>query len=144
MLRECTEPIVNLWGAPLLAIKILLRSLNWGIYTSIGCLGSIIWPRTTWGTTNTTKNISTRISKNLYELIETMSKYTPRLVQLLEGSDDFSLLNNLQGKYQTYYKYDLYGAWLSFLLVFDDGTDFSFCCQNGMVAHTSKHSFRKS
>jgi hypothetical protein len=50
---------------------------------------------------NTTQNISTRRSKKLYELREKMSKYTPKSVQLLEGSDDFPLPIHLQSKYQT-------------------------------------------
>ena len=40
---------------------------------------------------NTTQNICTRRSIKLYELREKKSKYTPKLVQLLEGSDDFPL-----------------------------------------------------
>ena len=48
---------------------------------------------------NTTQNISTRRSKMLYALREKMSKYTPRLVQLLEGNDEFPLHINLQTKY---------------------------------------------
>jgi hypothetical protein len=70
----------------------------------------------------------------LYELRETMSKYTPRSVQLLEGSDDFSLLVHLQSKYQTCYNHALYGAWLSSLPVPNVGTKFSFCGNNYMIS----------
>ena len=52
---------------------------------------------------NGTQKISTRRFKKFHELREKLSKYTPRFVQLLEGSDDFSLPMNLQSKYQTSY-----------------------------------------
>ena len=51
------------------------------------------------GDINTTQNIPTRRSKNLYELKAKMSKYTSKSVQLLEGSNDFSLPIHLQSKY---------------------------------------------
>lgn len=57
---------------------------------------------------NTTQNIYTRRSKKLYELREKMFKYTPKSIQLLEGSDDFPLLIHLQSKYQTSYNRTLY------------------------------------
>jgi hypothetical protein len=52
---------------------------------------------------NTIQNITTRRSKTLYELREKMSKYTPKFIQLLEGSNDFPLPIHLQSKYQTSY-----------------------------------------
>jgi hypothetical protein len=83
---------------------------------------------------NTTQNISTRRSKKLYELREKMSKYTPKFVQLLEGSDDFPLPIHLQSKYQTYYNRSLYGAWSSSMHVPDVGTKFSFCGNSYMIS----------
>ena len=47
----------------------------------------------------TTQNICTRRSKMFYELREKMSKYTPKLVKLLEGIDDLPLHIHLQSKY---------------------------------------------
>jgi hypothetical protein len=44
---------------------------------------------------HTNQNISTMRSKRLYELRATISKYTPRLVQLLDGSGDLSLPTHL-------------------------------------------------
>ena len=75
---------------------------------------------------NVTQPISIRRSKKLHELREKMSMYTPRSVQLLEGSDDFSFPMNFQNKYQTSYNHALYGAWTSSLLVPDVGTRFFF------------------
>jgi len=59
---------------------------------------------------DTTQNISTRIFKKLYTMRPKLSKYTPRLVQLLDDSDDFSPLVHMQGKYQTCYNCTLYNA----------------------------------
>jgi hypothetical protein len=53
---------------------------------------------------NISQNISTRRSKNLYELTVKMSKYKTKFVQMLEGSDDFRLPIHLQSKYQICYK----------------------------------------
>jgi hypothetical protein len=50
---------------------------------------------------DTTQNITTRRSENLYDLREKMFKHTPKFVQLLEGSDDFPLAIHLQSKFQT-------------------------------------------
>ena len=83
---------------------------------------------------NTTQNICTRISKKLYELREKMSKYTPKLVQLLEGSNDFPHPIHMQSKYQTSYNHALYGGWPSYMLVLDVGTEFSFCGNSYMIS----------
>jgi hypothetical protein len=48
---------------------------------------------------NTTQNITTRRSKKVYERRVKKSKYTPKFVQLLEGSVDFPLPIHLQSKY---------------------------------------------
>ena len=45
---------------------------------------------------------------------------------MLKGSNDLSLLVNLQTKYQTFYNRTLYGAWSSSLPVPDVGNEFSF------------------
>jgi hypothetical protein len=82
---------------------------------------------------NTTQNITTRISKRLYELREKMSKYTPNSIQLLEGSDDFPLPIHLQSKYQTCYNRDLYDARSLSMHVTDVGTKFSFCVNSYMI-----------
>ena len=66
-----------------------------------------------------------------------MSEYTPRSVQLLEGSDDFSLPVNLQSKYRTSYNHVLYGAWSSSLLVLDVGTEFSFSGYHFMISKSN-------
>ena len=55
-----------------------------------------------------------------------MSKFTPKLVQLLEGTDDFPLPINLQSKYQTYYSCTLYGALSSSMPLPDVETKFHF------------------
>jgi hypothetical protein len=83
---------------------------------------------------NTTQNITTRISKKLYELRVKMSKYTPKYVQLLEGSDNFPLPIHLQCKYQTCYNRSLYGAWPSSMHVPDVGTKFFFCGNSYMIS----------
>jgi hypothetical protein len=83
---------------------------------------------------NTTQNISTRKSKKLYELREKMSKHRPKYVQLLQGSNDISLLIHLQSKYQIYYNRGLYGAWPSFMPMPNVGTTLSFCSNNYMIA----------
>jgi len=83
---------------------------------------------------NTTQNISTRRSKKLYELRAKMSKYTPKYVQLLEGSNDFPLHAHLQSKYQTCYNQSLYGAWPSSMPMHDIRTEFSFCGNSYMIA----------
>jgi hypothetical protein len=62
-----------------------------------------------------------------------MSKYTPRFIKLLVGSDDFSLLIYLQRKYQTYYTFTLYGTCMFSLLVPNIGIEFSFCGNNYMI-----------
>ena len=63
-----------------------------------------------------------------------MSKYTTKLVQLLEGSNDFPLPIHIQSKYQTYYNRALYGSWPSSMLVLDVRTKFSFCGNSYMIA----------
>ena len=83
---------------------------------------------------NTTQNISTRRSKKLYELREKMSKYTPKSIQLLEGSDEFPRPIHLQSKYQTCYNWALYGAWASSMHVPDVGTKFYFCGNSYMIS----------
>jgi hypothetical protein len=70
----------------------------------------------------------------LYELRTKISKYTPKSVQLLEGSDDFPLPIHMQTKYQTCYNHALYGAWPSSMSVPDVGTRFSFCGNSYMIA----------
>ena len=75
---------------------------------------------------NVTQPISIRRSKKLHELREKLSNYTSMSIQLLEGRDHFSLLVNLQSKYQTSYNHSLYGAWSSSLPVHDVGIEFSF------------------
>ena len=58
---------------------------------------------------------------------EKMSKYTPKSVQLLEGSNDFPLPIHLQSKYQTCYDHALYGAWKFFIPMPNVGSiEFSF------------------
>ena len=54
-----------------------------------------------------------------------------------EGSGNFSILVNLQHKYQTSYNYALYGAWPSSLHVPDVGTKFSFCGNHFMIAKSN-------
>ena len=54
-------------------------------------------------------------------------------VQLLEGSDDFSLPVNFQSKYQTSYNRALYGVWSTSLHVPDVGTKLSFCVNRFMI-----------
>jgi hypothetical protein len=83
---------------------------------------------------NTTQNITTRRSKKLYELREKISKYTPKFVQLLEGSDDFPLPIHLQSKYQPCYNQALYGVWSSSMHVPDVVTKFSFCGNSYMIS----------
>jgi hypothetical protein len=83
---------------------------------------------------NTTQNITTMRSKKLYELKAKMSKYTPKFVQLLEGSDDLPLPIHLQSKYQTCYNRAFYDAWPSSMLVPDVGTKFSFCGNSYMIS----------
>ena len=63
-----------------------------------------------------------------------MSKYTPKSVQLLEGSEDFPLPIHLQSKYQTSYNHTLNGGCLSSILVPYVGTEFSFCGNNYMIS----------
>lgn len=64
-----------------------------------------------------------------------MSKYTPRLVQLLEGTNDFPLSLHMQSKYQTCYKCTLYhGVWSPSMFVPNVGTRFSFCGNSYMIA----------
>jgi hypothetical protein len=82
---------------------------------------------------NTTQNISTRRSKKLYELRAKMFKYTPKSIQLLEGSDDFPLPIHLLTKYQTYYNQALYGTWSSSIHVLNVETKFSFCGNSYMI-----------
>jgi hypothetical protein len=83
---------------------------------------------------DTTENISTRRSKKLYEITVKMSKYTPRSFQLLEGSNEFSLLVHVYSKYQTCYNHTLYGGWPFSLPVPDVGIELSFCGNNYMIA----------
>ena len=54
-------------------------------------------------------------------------------IQLLEGTNDFSLPVNLQMKYQTSNNCALYGTWSSSLLMPDVGTKFSFCGNSFMI-----------
>ena len=75
----------------------------------------------------------------MYKLKAKMSKYTPKSVQSLEGSDDFPLPIHVQSKYQTCYNRALYGAWLSSMLVPDVGTDFSFCGNSYMITKSNRH-----
>ena len=75
---------------------------------------------------NTTQNISMKRSKNLYEVREKISKYTPRLVQLFEVSDDLPLPVHLQSKYQKWYNHVLYGDWPYSMHVPNVGTKPSF------------------
>ena len=58
-------------------------------------------------------------------------------IQLLVGSNDFSLPLNLQRKYQTSYNFFLYGAWMSSLPVPDVGTKFSFCGNCFMIVKSN-------
>ena len=83
---------------------------------------------------NTTQIISTRTSKTLYELRETISKYTPKLVQLLEGSDEFPLPIHMQSKYKTFYNHTLYGVWSSSMHVPNVRTKFPFFGNSYMIA----------
>ena len=62
-----------------------------------------------------------------------MSKYKQRFVQLLEGSDNFSLHMYFQIKYQTCCNCVLYGAWSSCLPVPHVGTELSFYGNNFMI-----------
>ena len=55
--------------------------------------------------------------QNLYDPTTIMSKYTTRLAQLLECSNNVSLLVQIQNKYQTCYNSTLYFSWLPSLLV---------------------------
>ena len=59
----------------------------------------------------------------MYELRAKMSKYTPNLVQLLEGSDEFYLPLHLQSKYQTSCNHALYGVCPSSLHVPNVGNE---------------------
>ena len=70
----------------------------------------------------------------MYELRAKISKYTPKSVQLLEGSNDFLIPIHLQSKYQTCYNYTLYGARSSSMHVPDIGPKFSFCGNSYMIA----------
>ena len=70
----------------------------------------------------------------MYELRAKMSKYTPKSIQLLEGSNDIPLLIHLQSKYQTSYNHALYGSWWYSMPVPNVGTKFSFCGNSYMVA----------
>jgi hypothetical protein len=63
-----------------------------------------------------------------------MSKFTPKSIQLLEGSDDFHLPIHLQSKCQTYYNQALYGARPSSMPVLDVGTKLSFCGNSYMIS----------
>ena len=63
-----------------------------------------------------------------------MSKYTHKLVKLLEGSDDFPLPIHLQSKYRTCYHNILYGAWPSSIPVPDARIKFSFCGNSYMIS----------
>jgi hypothetical protein len=65
------------------------------------------------------------------------SKYTPKSVQLSEGSNGFPLPIYMKSKYQTHYNQALYGTWLSSMLVPDVGTNFFFC-SNSYVISKSK------
>ena len=73
----------------------------------------------------------------MYELREKMSKYTPRVVQFLKGSDDFPLPIHVQSKYQTSYNCTLYGGWPSSMLVPNFGPKFSFCGDSYMIAKSN-------
>ena len=86
---------------------------------------------------NTTQNICTRRSKKLYDLRAKMSKYTPKSVQFLEGSDDFPLPIHLQSKYQTPYNPSLYGGWSSSMLVLDVRVEFSFFGNSYMIVKSN-------
>ena len=86
---------------------------------------------------NTTQNICTRRSKNLYELREKMSKYTLKSVQLLQGSNDFPLPIHLQSKCQISDNRTLYGAWPSSMFVPNVGTEFSFCGNSCMIVKSN-------
>ena len=63
-----------------------------------------------------------------------MSKYTPKLVQLSEGSNAFPLPIHLKSKYQTCYSHTLYGTWPSSTLMPDVGTEFSLCGNSYMIS----------
>ena len=73
----------------------------------------------------------------MYELRAKMSKYTPQLAQLLEGSDDFPIPVHLQSKYQTSYNHVLYDGWPSSMHVPNVGTEFSFCGNSYMISNYS-------
>ena len=63
-----------------------------------------------------------------------MSKYTPKLVKSLEGSDDLPLPIHFQIKYQTCYNLTLYGAWPSSMPMVDVGTKFSLFGNSYMIS----------
>ena len=73
----------------------------------------------------------------MYELREKMSKYTPKSVQFLEGSNDFPLPIHFQSKYQTSYKHALYVGFPSSMLVLDVGIEFFFCGNSCMIAKSN-------
>ena len=64
-----------------------------------------------------------------------MSTYTPRSIQLFEGSEDFSLCVHLQSKYQTYYNHILYGDWPSSLYMLVRN-EYSFCGNDYIIANS--------
>jgi hypothetical protein len=75
----------------------------------------------------------------LYEIREEMSKYTPKFVQVLERTDEFSLPIHLQTEYQTSYNHVLYGGRTSSMYVPNVGTKFSFCGNSYMIAKSNIH-----
>lgn len=77
----------------------------------------------------------------MYELRQKTSKYKPKLVQLLEGTDDFPLSIHLQSKYQTSYNHALYGGWSSSMHVPDIGTKFSFYGNSYMISNSKIDAF---
>jgi len=58
---------------------------------------------------------------------ETIFTYTKRLIRLLEGRNDFSLLVHLKCTYQTCYNHVFHGVFLSSLPIPNVGNEFSFC-----------------
>ena len=60
-----------------------------------------------------------------------------RLVQLLEGINEFSLPMNFQSRYKDCYNHTLYGGWPSSLPMPDVGTKLSFCGNGFMISKSN-------
>ena len=73
----------------------------------------------------------------MYVLTTKMPKYTPKLVQFMEGSDDFPLPIHLQSKYPTSYHCALYGGWSFSMPVPDVGNKFLFCGNSYMISKSN-------